>query len=401
MRGEYSEGGEERGEREERERKRKRENKFGEWRQTGKCTKGGRKGGEAGKGRQLWQMQECNQSQNKTGLFARPVGLYHVGKSAHSGRGRGSRGRESGGGGGKFEGKRKKKRKKKSMWRKNWINQKSTFLSVMFARIASKNSMQMSMSSGRGAVMVMNGEPSGVVSRRGMSMTSQKDEEGAQAGKWGKKDMQKLVEARSCVSSCGSNQTLFGNVIRGNGLFAGVSMGVDGKIGSRMFSGVTVVKQSEGVEKEAGGEEHSRLDDVFAIKEEIAEEESELVGLYRYGLTEEDVAGYSDTVKTLVSLQFAPQKEINAYRVKKTMEKVQRDEGDTGSPEAQVANFTERIKYLAKHLETHKKDNHSRRGLVALVNKRRKMLKYLHGKSPERYLALIGELGLRDTFKAK
>ncbi len=70
-------------------------------------------------------------------------------------------------------------------------------------------------------------------------------------------------------------------------------------------------------------------------------------------------------------------------------------EGDTGSPEVQVAILTERINNLSGHMQTHKKDVHSRRGLIAMVNLRRKLLDYAKGKSTERYQTLIKRLGIR------
>jgi small subunit ribosomal protein S15 len=72
-----------------------------------------------------------------------------------------------------------------------------------------------------------------------------------------------------------------------------------------------------------------------------------------------------------------------------------RDKGDTGSPEVQVAILTERIRNLTEHFKEHHKDNHSRRGLLAMVNKRRSLLDYLKRKDVERYNALIQKLGLR------
>ncbi len=72
-----------------------------------------------------------------------------------------------------------------------------------------------------------------------------------------------------------------------------------------------------------------------------------------------------------------------------------RTEGDTGSPEVQVAILTERINNLTGHFKTHAKDNHSRRGLLMLVNKRRSLLDYLKKEDAGRYVALIGKLGLR------
>ena len=72
-----------------------------------------------------------------------------------------------------------------------------------------------------------------------------------------------------------------------------------------------------------------------------------------------------------------------------------RVEGDTGSPEVQVAILTDRIKTLTEHFKTHAKDNHSRRGLLMMVNKRRSLLDYLRKSDGDRYLALIAKLGLR------
>ena len=73
----------------------------------------------------------------------------------------------------------------------------------------------------------------------------------------------------------------------------------------------------------------------------------------------------------------------------------QRAKGDTGSPEVQVALLTARINELTEHFKAHTKDHHSRRGLLRMVSRRRKLLDYLKGKSPESYKALIGRLGLR------
>jgi small subunit ribosomal protein S15 len=69
--------------------------------------------------------------------------------------------------------------------------------------------------------------------------------------------------------------------------------------------------------------------------------------------------------------------------------------GDTGSPEVQIALLTERILQLTQHLNEHKHDNHSRRGLLKLVGRRRRLLVYLSHKDVERYRVVIGKLGLR------
>ncbi|MBW1791357.1 MAG: 30S ribosomal protein S15 [Desulfobulbaceae bacterium] len=70
-------------------------------------------------------------------------------------------------------------------------------------------------------------------------------------------------------------------------------------------------------------------------------------------------------------------------------------ESDTGSPEVQVALLTARVTYLTEHFQTHKKDHHSRRGLLKLVGQRRRLLNYLMKKDIERYRALIKRLGIR------
>lgn len=72
-----------------------------------------------------------------------------------------------------------------------------------------------------------------------------------------------------------------------------------------------------------------------------------------------------------------------------------RREGDTGSPEVQIALLTKRINDLTEHLKTHKKDHHSRRGLLVMVGKRRNLLNYLIKKDIERYRAIIEKLGIR------
>jgi small subunit ribosomal protein S15 len=72
-----------------------------------------------------------------------------------------------------------------------------------------------------------------------------------------------------------------------------------------------------------------------------------------------------------------------------------RSEGDTGSPEVQIALLTDRITHLTDHLKAHRKDHHSRRGLLMLVGKRRRLLDYLKEIDVERYRAIVAELGLR------
>jgi small subunit ribosomal protein S15 len=75
--------------------------------------------------------------------------------------------------------------------------------------------------------------------------------------------------------------------------------------------------------------------------------------------------------------------------------KYKQHEGDTGSPEVQIALLTARIQYLTEHFKTHKKDHHSRRGLLKMVGQRRNMLNYLKGMDFNRYREIINKLGLR------
>ena len=80
------------------------------------------------------------------------------------------------------------------------------------------------------------------------------------------------------------------------------------------------------------------------------------------------------------------------------IQQYKRSEKDTGTPEVQVSLMTSRIKDLTEHFKIHKKDVHSRRGLQQLVNKRRKLLKYLKRTDTARYATLIKKLGLRDSY---
>ncbi len=86
---------------------------------------------------------------------------------------------------------------------------------------------------------------------------------------------------------------------------------------------------------------------------------------------------------------------ITAERKNALVKEFAQKAGDTGSPEVQVAILTERINNLTEHFKTHRKDNHSRRGLLMLVNKRRALLDYLRRKDEQRYTDLIAKLGLR------
>tara|TARA_B100002019_G_scaffold51140_1_gene43495 strand:+ start:2066 stop:2335 length:270 start_codon:yes stop_codon:yes gene_type:complete len=86
---------------------------------------------------------------------------------------------------------------------------------------------------------------------------------------------------------------------------------------------------------------------------------------------------------------------LNSEEKAKIVKEYQREESDTGSPEVQVALLTANINSLQNHFSDHKKDHHSRRGLIRMVNQRRKLLDYLRGLDQDRYSDLIKRLGLR------
>jgi len=86
---------------------------------------------------------------------------------------------------------------------------------------------------------------------------------------------------------------------------------------------------------------------------------------------------------------------VPAERKKALIEGFRLHDSDTGSPEVQIALLTERINYLTEHFKVHKKDHHSRRGLLKLIGKRRGLLEYLRRTSPERYRQVIDRLGIR------
>jgi len=86
---------------------------------------------------------------------------------------------------------------------------------------------------------------------------------------------------------------------------------------------------------------------------------------------------------------------LSTDRKAEIIEKFRVEDGDTGSPEVQIALLTERIIYLTEHFKTHKKDHHSRRGLLKLVSRRRRLLDYVRRKDVERYRNIIDALGIR------
>ena len=114
------------------------------------------------------------------------------------------------------------------------------------------------------------------------------------------------------------------------------------------------------------------------------------------GKIEATVAGGHDspraTLRTAITISIQEDKKMEK---KEIIAKHATHEGDTGSPEVQIALLTERINHLNEHLKEHKHDNHSRRGLLKMVGKRRGLLDYLKEKDIERYRAIVEALGLR------
>lgn len=102
----------------------------------------------------------------------------------------------------------------------------------------------------------------------------------------------------------------------------------------------------------------------------------------------------------LITADHSAHSELRRFQMEKELKneiiaKYALHEGDTGSPEVQIALLTQRINHLTEHLKTHQKDNHSRRGLLKMVGKRRGLLNYLKEVDIERYRAIIASLGIR------
>ncbi|TYZ63180.1 hypothetical protein PybrP1_002762 [[Pythium] brassicae (nom. inval.)] len=120
---------------------------------------------------------------------------------------------------------------------------------------------------------------------------------------------------------------------------------------------------------------------------------------YRFGIQlPEPAADESPALAQLraaLSLTNASQHELNEAQVARAIETFQRFPGDTGSSEVQIAVLTQKILHSTLHAQQHKKDHHSRRGLIAMVEKRRKLLKYLRREDLQKFRAVVSALGLR------
>lgn len=108
----------------------------------------------------------------------------------------------------------------------------------------------------------------------------------------------------------------------------------------------------------------------------------------------EEKKGKTTVKKKKVTTKVKSALSFDAVDKQKIIDTYKTHEGDTGSPEVQVAILTERIKNVTDHLKAHPHDNHSRRGLLSMVNKRRRLLSYLLKKSAERYQQIIAKLNL-------
>ncbi|KAF0693211.1 Aste57867_15805 [Aphanomyces stellatus] len=117
----------------------------------------------------------------------------------------------------------------------------------------------------------------------------------------------------------------------------------------------------------------------------------------RFGYAPSQVADAPEDVRRSLSLENASQAELNKISIQNAISAFQRFPGDTGSSEVQIAILTQKIKRMTEHFRDHKKDNHSRRGLQAMIDQRKKLLKYLRRENLQQYRAVVAALGLRFT----
>lgn len=124
---------------------------------------------------------------------------------------------------------------------------------------------------------------------------------------------------------------------------------------------------------------------------------ADLTGEYRFSISAQMLEPYKDNtlLMDIVTFRNASQMDINTARIQKAIRKFQQAPGDTGSPDVQIAVLSEKIGYMTQHLRTHRKDVHNRRGLQAMLSKRRKLMLYLKRTSLSRYAHVVAELGLR------
>jgi small subunit ribosomal protein S15 len=123
----------------------------------------------------------------------------------------------------------------------------------------------------------------------------------------------------------------------------------------------------------------------------------DLVGAYRFGLTEADVGTAPEKVKEVLSFRWANQWEINAYRAQQIAKKFERSPMDCGSSEVQVARMTVRVRALTEHMRANHKDKRTKRALSALVSQRTSLMRYLKRQNVEKYYHVLTALNLKDV----
>lgn len=125
-----------------------------------------------------------------------------------------------------------------------------------------------------------------------------------------------------------------------------------------------------------------------AVKATLEKKKAKILSIKPVKVTRAAKTGKKASAEKIEAVQIQPGK-------KKVIDEFAVKQGDTGSPEVQVALLTQRVENLVKHLEGNKKDNHSRRGLLGLVSKRRRLLVYIQGKDEKRYHVLVKKLGIK------
>lgn len=131
----------------------------------------------------------------------------------------------------------------------------------------------------------------------------------------------------------------------------------------------------------------------FQEEKEVPED---IKGHYRFGIKAEEIEPYPLKLKEALSLKNAPIREVKEFRISKAIEKFSRKSSDTGSSEVQIAVMTIKIERLNEHMKKHHKDFSTKRGHEILVNRRRKLLKYLKRTKPEAYYRVIKEYKIPD-----
>jgi small subunit ribosomal protein S15 len=173
----------------------------------------------------------------------------------------------------------------------------------------------------------------------------------------------------------------------------------------------------ETVEEETAGDDASKLVAQTLAQKALEDDSSVkerpippgLENAYRFGIQPEEMEGMPDKIKDLFSFKYAKQHEINQYKIGQAVKQFGKSEGDTGSAGVQctlctfslphlclVAAITERINYLTEHMKRHPKDKNTKYQLMILLNRRRKVMKYLKGRDVATYYKVLKAIGVRD-----